>query len=102
MNNRANPENCRALNRKYLATDKGKEARTRAQKIYRERHKKKVVAHGRVNYAVKMGRLNKLPCQCCGESKSQAHHADYDRPLDVIWLCDTHHKQAHALIERTP
>lgn len=102
MNNRANPENCRALNRKYLATEKGKEAKTRAQKLYRERHKKKVTAHGQVNYAIKMGRLNKLPCQFCGEAKSQAHHADYDRPLDVIWLCDIHHKQAHALVGAQP
>lgn len=32
------------------------------------------------------------------DDKPQAHHPDYDRPLDVVWLCQSHHKQAHALI----
>lgn len=30
--------------------------------------------------------------------KAEAHHPDYDRPLDVVWLCRTHHRQAHALV----
>ena len=95
MKNRANPENCRALNRKYLATEKGKAAKQRAQSNYRQRHKKKTVAHGMVAYALKMGTLKKLPCQVCGDENSQAHHPDYDDPLGVVWLCDPHHKQAH-------
>jgi hypothetical protein len=24
-----------------------------------------------------------------------AHHEDYDRPLDVMWLCQPCHKQRH-------
>ena len=97
MKNRANPENCRALNRKYLASDKGKEARSRAQAKYRDRHREKLLAHNAVTYALKMGRLLRQPCWVCGEV-AQAHHPDYDRPLDVVWLCDPHHKQAHALV----
>lgn len=31
----------------------------------------------------------------CTHEKPQAHHADYSRPLDVVWLCPLHHKQAH-------
>lgn len=98
MKNRANPENCRALNRKYLSSDKGKQARARATRTYRERHAKKVKAHGVLNYAIKMGRVSRTPCHCCGDERTQAHHPDYDRPLDVVWLCDEHHKQAHALV----
>lgn len=51
-----------------------------------------------VNNAVRDGRLKKQPCWECGSEKAVAHHPDYDRPLDVIWLCQPHHKQAHALV----
>jgi len=96
MRNRANPENCRALNRKYLATDKGKAARQRAQERYRAKHRLKLIAHGKVAYAIKTGELLRQPCWACGEI-AQAHHPDYSRPLDVVWLCDKHHKEVHAM-----
>jgi len=32
----------------------------------------------------------------CGSSEYiHAHHDDYDKPLDVRWLCAAHHKQWH-------
>jgi len=46
--------------------------------------------------AVLRGDIERLPCWICGE-KAEAHHPDYSSPLDVIWLCPTHHKQAHAI-----
>lgn len=27
-----------------------------------------------------------------------AHHKDYDKPLDVVWLCAHHHALYHALL----
>ena len=30
-------------------------------------------------------------CSC----KPEAHHPDYSRPLDVVWLCVEHHNAAH-------
>jgi hypothetical protein len=101
MKNRANPENCRELNRKYLATEKGKAARNRAQVNYRKRNRKKQLAHDAVAYAVRMKVLIPSPCWVCGKV-AQAHHPDYDRPLDVVWLCDMHHKQVHALVANEP
>lgn len=50
-----------------------------------------------VSNAIRDGRLLRQLCWVCGE-KAVAHHADYDRPLDVVWLCQPHHKQAHALV----
>lgn len=50
--------------------------------------------------AVKKGLVSKWPvcampeCDC---TKVVAHHPDYSRPLDVVWLCQAHHKQAHAV-----
>lgn len=53
-----------------------------------------------VGNAVRDGRL--IPWPVCAEpscsGKPQGHHADYSRPLDVVWLCPKHHKQAHALV----
>jgi hypothetical protein len=31
----------------------------------------------------------------CGDEDSQGHHFDYERPLDVIWVCDRHHDEIH-------
>jgi len=33
-------------------------------------------------------------------NKPEAHHPDYSAPLDVVWLCSAHHKQAHALCRK--
>lgn len=49
-----------------------------------------------VAYAVKSGRLVKSPCRDCGSLDVQAHHKDYSKPLDVIWLCGPHHREEHA------
>lgn len=39
--------------------------------------------------------LVKSPCSICGDLKSKAHHDDYAKPLDVIWLCRKHHINRH-------
>lgn len=36
------------------------------------------------------------PCQVCGSVKSMRHHEDYEKPLEVVFLCALHHKQVHA------
>lgn len=58
-------------------------------------------AQGLVQHAIRSGRLQKQPCWVCGRD-AVAHHPDYDRPLDVVWLCQPHHKQAHALVANAP
>lgn len=62
-----------------------------------ERHKH--VARWKVNHAVASGRLVRKPCEVCGSPRSQAHHPDYSKPLDVIWLCAPHHAAEHAKAE---
>jgi len=49
-------------------------------------------AHSAVAKALRVGKINKEPCVVCGNRKSQAHHEDYARKLEVIWLCSIHHK----------
>lgn len=55
-------------------------------------------AHHAVQYALKTGAIKRTPCLVCGEPKVEGHHPDYDRPLDVVWLCVPHHRQTHALV----
>jgi hypothetical protein len=45
--------------------------------------------------AIRDKKIKRAPCVICGESKSQGHHEDYDKPLDVVWLCVRHHQDRH-------
>ena len=41
------------------------------------------------------GKLIQKPCEVCGDAKSQMHHDDYSKPLDVRWFCRRHHLDHH-------
>lgn len=58
-------------------------------------NREKRMAHEAVQAAIRSGRLVAQLCACCGEP-AEAHHADYSRPLDVVWLCCSHHRTLHA------
>jgi len=48
------------------------------------------------NSHVSRGLIQKQPCSVCGSSLNiEAHHENYSKPLDVIWLCRKHHKELH-------
>jgi len=49
--------------------------------------------------AVLAGKVKPQLCLICGE-KAEAHHPDYSQPLDVVWLCTPHHRQAHAEMKK--
>lgn len=51
-----------------------------------------------VVWALKVQRLTRHShCQMCGKhGRMQAHHADYTRPLDVIWVCPSCHQYADS------
>lgn len=55
----------------------------------------RVKARSAVNHAVRDGRLLRLPCRLCGEEKTEGHHEDYSKPLDVVWLCKPDHHKVH-------
>ena len=50
----------------------------------------------KLNSLLRHGKVIKRPCEICGIKKSvHAHHEDYSKPLEVIWLCPSHHKERH-------
>lgn len=49
-----------------------------------------------LRHAIRKGIVKKMPCRECGSVDSQAHHSDYNKPLDVIWLCSKHHHEWHS------
>jgi len=65
-------------------------------KEHRDKYPKKYKANNMVNNQIRAGNLHSKPCEICGEIKSVGHHDDYDQPLNVRWLCQSHHKQWHA------
>jgi len=94
-NERANDPGRVAARAAYAATEDGKAARIRARKRWQSKHPKRKAAHDAVNSALQHKKLTKQPCFMCGCEEVEAHHADYDRPLDVVWLCVAHHKEIH-------
>lgn len=50
----------------------------------------------KVAVSVRAGTLAPQPCEACGAAKAQAHHDDYQKPLDVRWLCQPCHRAHHA------
>jgi len=67
----------------------GFDMRTEKQKMHHQVHKK-------VRRAIDAGKLVREPCEVCGNTKSEGHHEDYSKPLDVVWLCRKHHVAAHT------
>jgi hypothetical protein len=89
---------------KYLkkAKDWMKENRLRGNKwraIYRQKYPEKNSAHSKVGYALKTGVLIRPDhCSKCGLiCKPEAHHPDYKKPLEVVWVC----KPCHQIITWT-
>lgn len=64
-------------------------------KEYKKKYPEKYNAHKLVTYAVRSGILDRKPCEVCGDTKSKGHHEDYSKPLEVKWLCQSHHSEVH-------
>jgi hypothetical protein len=90
----------RVLARKeYANTEAGKLRHREARLRYHERHPERRNAAVAVGNALRDGRLTRQPCHVCGQTAVEGHHPDYSRPLDVVWLCNQHHREAHEVTE---
>jgi len=68
------------------------------QRLWRARYPNKRRAHQCVAAAVSNGKIKKpTDCQDCGSDfHIVAHHCDYSKPLDVMWLCSACHSKWHV------
>lgn len=72
----------------------------RRLKKWRKNHGDKYKAHYTVYNALKSGLLKKEPCGRCRTTKNvHAHHEDYSRPLNIVWLCQAHHRERHKELD---
>lgn len=91
----------REYHRKYAKEyNKRPEVRERRRRQTEERMKNpaermKAAVRLATRQAIRRGEILKMPCEVCGAEKAQAHHEDYDKPLDVVWLCPVHHRARH-------
>jgi hypothetical protein len=55
---------------------------------------------------LRRGKLQRQPCEACSAEKAQMHHDDYDKPLQIRWLCRpchmAHHKAMAAALTVSP
>lgn len=89
--------------REYGKLEKYKALHRAKSKKWINNNKIKVRAHIAVKRAVDSGELIK-PRQCtdCNSNpRVNAHHPDYSKPLDVLWLCSLCHKKEHLRMEGT-
>ena len=73
---------------------------TEITRAWRAEDARRQKAHQTVSKALRHGTLLREPCCRCGNEKSVAHHEDYDKPLDITWLCQPCHKQRHFEINK--
>lgn len=76
---------------------KYKDKRPEYNKRWIEKNPEKRAAHIAVSNAVRDGALIKGTCEVCGKLEVEAHHDDYSKPLDVRWLCSTHHGETRRI-----
>lgn len=97
-----NIERIRAYDRDRAKQPKRLEKNRVAGEKWRAENPNRRSAQVKLGNAVRDGRVTPWPTCALPEcnSKPEAHHPDYDRPLQVEWLCPVHHKQAHALFRR--
>lgn len=86
--------------KRYQATDAGNDAMNRARKKFISENPEKRAAHNQVKNAVRRGDLEKPNyCPKCLSVKPSrqihAHHEDYSKPLDVVWMCAQCHSDHH-------
>ena len=93
---------CRDCKAEYKRTNNAK--LLEAQKLRRAKQspedKRKEKAWNAFNYALRIGKVIKpTTCDACGTCSEplQAHHANYDEPYNVTWVCQKCHAQLDKL-----
>lgn len=79
---------CKSCHAEYMRLNRPKHSELNSEQ------KKKSLARSTLNVYIKRGVVVKQPCLICGK-KAEAHHDDYNKPLEVKWYCRMHHLEIH-------
>jgi hypothetical protein len=94
---RRNIKRIRETERRSHNLPEAKAAKRRYYKEYaKRRDPAKKHARNLLQSAVRHGKIKRRPCEICQSERSQAHHEDYSKPLEVRWLCQLHHAEVHS------
>jgi len=65
------------------------------KKLQIQRYPQRIKARVIVSREIRAGRLIRGHCAICNFDKTEAHHIDYNKPLNIVWLCKKHHRELH-------
>lgn len=103
-NRNANSDYYQKYDRERAKLPQRKDAAKQILERWKKQNPERRAAQIYFGNAIRDGRVFRWPIcalpEC--EKKPEAHHPDYSSPLSVVWLCPSHHKQAHAIARRTP
>ncbi len=87
----------RRAEQKYKKTPKGQEVQRIANRKKKLKFPEKIKAQNAVHDAIKRGKLDRpWVCELCkAEVFIEAHHNDYAKPLEIVWVCAACHKKLH-------
>ncbi len=97
-NHRRENESVREYDRKQSKTSRRKALSESIVKRWRAENPEKYKAQTMVGNYLRGGKIEKKPCEVCGEPRVHAHHDDYSKPLEIRWLCALHHHRHHAKV----
>jgi Bacillus phage endonuclease len=95
-------EKAKISQKKYFQTEKGREKYKQQALKLREKYPEKARARSLLSNAVCDGKIIRpSKCSLCGwdQGKIEAHHPDYSKPLEVIWVCKSCHFLVHDRIK---
>lgn len=91
---------CRECNTKFLKTYRATKSGMLKQREQIKKYEAKNPGRRKAwNIASK---ITKSPCERCGNTNVHRHHPDINKPLEVIFLCPQHHKEAHKVLVYLP
>ncbi len=74
----------------------------KSTKKYADKYPEKIKANQILNSNLMSEKIRKPSCcSICGKKENlQAHHSDYLKPIQVLWVCDSCHKMIHKELRK--
>jgi len=77
----------------YYEKDRTRQLKSESAQRMTLKYPEKYKARNTARNALASGKLIRQPCEVCGSPKSEIHHDEYSKPLEVRWLCHMHHRE---------